>query len=190
MTRREAIQTVTAIMGGAVVGAQAFVNGGCALEEPDYIGLLTENGYEAWVEEVAETILPRTELTPGARDAAVGRFMNIVVTECYEEKEQQIFLQGLNTLNERSRQADQQSFDRAAPEQRHELLLTLEEEVEALRANAQPDDPPHYYSLFKQLSLLGFLTSEVGMTQAMRYEPIPGRYDPCLPYREGEKAWA
>lgn len=178
------------IMGGAIVGGTAFLSQGCGPKEPEYIGLLTENGYEAWVEEVAETILPKTELTPGAKDAAVGRFMNIIVSECYDAAEQQAFLQGITQLNERSRQAYQKDFDRIAPGQKHELLLVMEEESAAYNANRLPETPPHYYTMMKQLSLLGFLTSEVGMTQAMRYEPVPGRYDPCVPYQEGEKAWA
>lgn len=190
MDRREALQTVAAIMGGTVIGAQAFLQTGCGPKEPDYTGLLTENGYETWIEEVAETILPKTALTPGAKDAAVGRFINIVVTECYDEAEQEIFLQGITALNERSREAYQRDFDRITPEQRNELLLELEEEVSGIDNSPASVSSPHYYTMMKQLSLLGFLTSEVGMTQAMRYEPVPGRYDACIPYREGDKAWA
>jgi hypothetical protein len=52
------------------------------------------------------------------------------------------------------------------------------------------DSPPHYFRMMKELALLGFFTSEVGMTKAMRYVESPGRFDPCLPYKAGEKAWA
>jgi hypothetical protein len=190
MNRREALSTVAGIMGGAVIGGQLFLTGGCKTDAPDFIGLLTENGNEALADEIAETILPKTDLTPGAKDAEVGRFMNIVLTECYNEEQQQIFLAGLTDLNARSRQKFGDDFMEAKAEQRHELLLALEEEVAAANANRRPDTPPHYYSMLKQLSLLGFLTSEVGMTQAMRYAPVPGRFDPCYPYEEGDKAWA
>ena len=49
---------------------------------------------------------------------------------------------------------------------------------------------PHYFSLMKQLTLLGFFTSEVGATKALRYVPVPGRYEGCVPYKKGDKAFA
>ena len=58
-------------------------------------------------------------------------------------------------------------------------------------APAITDDPPkHYFRMMKELALLGYFTSEIGMTQAQRYIETPGRYDPCVPYAPGEKTWA
>ncbi|HJQ20057.1 MAG TPA: gluconate 2-dehydrogenase subunit 3 family protein [Gemmatimonadaceae bacterium] len=62
------------------------------------------------------------------------------------------------------------------------------------KANPAPaiseDKPPHFFRMMKELALLGYFTSEVGMTQAQRYVESPGRYDPCAPYTAGEKSWA
>ncbi len=52
------------------------------------------------------------------------------------------------------------------------------------------DPPRHYFRMMKELALLGYFTSEIGATQALRYVESPGRYDPCVPYTPGEKAWA
>lgn len=52
------------------------------------------------------------------------------------------------------------------------------------------DDPAHFFRMMKELALLGYFTSEIGMTQAQRYVETPGRFDPCVPYKAGEKAWA
>jgi len=52
------------------------------------------------------------------------------------------------------------------------------------------DKPPHFFRMMKELALLGYFTSEIGMTQAQRYVETPGRYDPCAPYTPGEKIWA
>lgn len=52
------------------------------------------------------------------------------------------------------------------------------------------DAPAHYFRMMKELALLGYFTSEIGCTQALRYVESPGRFDPCVPYRAGEKAWA
>jgi archaellum component FlaD/FlaE len=58
-------------------------------------------------------------------------------------------------------------------------------------AEAATENPPnHYFRMMKELALLGYFTSEIGMTQAQQYIETPGRYDPCAPYKPGEKAWA
>jgi hypothetical protein len=51
-------------------------------------------------------------------------------------------------------------------------------------------EPPHYFRMMKELALLGYFTSKIGYTQAMRYVEAPGRFDPCIPYMPGEPAWA
>jgi len=62
------------------------------------------------------------------------------------------------------------------------------------KANPAPaitaDTPPHYFRMMKELALLGYFTSEIGYTQAQRYEESPGRWEPCTPYTKGEPAWA
>ena len=62
------------------------------------------------------------------------------------------------------------------------------------KANPAPaitaDSPPHYFRMMKELALLGYFTSEIGYTQAQRYEENPGRWEPCVPYTKGEPAWA
>jgi len=72
--------------------------------------------------------------------------------------------------------------------------------VEDSAAHAPPDSsvsesatapqPAHYFHMMKQLALLGYFTSEIGCTQALRYVESPGRFDPCIPYTPGEPAWA
>ena len=52
------------------------------------------------------------------------------------------------------------------------------------------EPPAHYFRMMKELALLGYFTSEVGCSKALRYAETPGRFDPCLPYTTGEPAWA
>ena len=52
------------------------------------------------------------------------------------------------------------------------------------------DDPSHYFRMMKELALLGYFTSEIGYTRAQRYEESPGRFEPCIPYKAGERSWA
>ena len=52
------------------------------------------------------------------------------------------------------------------------------------------DEPAHYFRMMKELALLGYFTSEIGYTRAMRYREAPGRFDPCAPHAPGDKTWA
>jgi hypothetical protein len=55
---------------------------------------------------------------------------------------------------------------------------------------ATVDEPAHYFRMMKELALLGYFTSEIGCTKAMRYIESPGRFDSCISYTPGEPAWA
>jgi hypothetical protein len=78
----------------------------------------------AYLDEVAETILPATK-TPGAKAAKVGEFMTVIVNDCYEEKDQKIFMEGMDKLNEASKKKNSKTFMESTPEQRHDLLVAL-----------------------------------------------------------------
>jgi hypothetical protein len=157
----------------------------------------------ALLDEIAETILPATS-TPGAKAAKGGAFMALMVTEAYTPRDQQIFRDGIRRLDDECRaSANGATFMQATPAQRLSLLESLdreqktamEERAEAprSRAPAAPDDVdavPHYFRLMKELTLLGYFTSEIGCKQAMRYIETPGRFDPCVEMAPGEKAWA
>jgi hypothetical protein len=79
---------------------------------------------------------------------------------------------------------------KATPEQRHALLSGIDKELKAYNADKKKEDPTHYFGLMKQLTLLGYFTSEIGATQALRYVAVPGRYEGCIPYKKGDRAWA
>ena len=53
-----------------------------------------------------------------------------------------------------------------------------------------PELPNHYFRMIKELTLLGYFTSEIGATKALRYVAVPGRYDGSVPYKKGDRAWA
>lgn len=188
MNRRDALNRVALMLGGTIVGGTAFLEG-CRPGADKAAGLVFTPGQIAFLDEVAETILPATD-TPGAKAAQVGQFMTVMVTDCYDEKDQRVFLEGMKALDEACRKAHGKTFLEAAPEQRTALLTAVNEELKAYNKTRKPEDPNHYFGLMKQLTLLGYFTSEPGATQALRYVAIPGRYEGCIPYRKGDRAWA
>ena len=185
MNRREALSRVAIIMGGTVLGAEAFLSG-CKTAST---GISFSAADISFLDEIAETILPATN-TPGAKEAKVGEFMKVMVTDCYEAKDQTIFMEGIKKLDEASNKANGKSFMDSDAKQRHDLLVSLDKEAKDFEKAKKPEDPKHYFTMMKELTLTGFFTSEVGATKALRYVAVPGKFEGSVPYTKGEKAWA
>ena len=150
--------------------------------------IFTDSGIEL-LDEIAETMLPETS-TPGAKAAGVGAFMALMVTDAYYPSDQAIFREGMTAVDARCREAFGRDFLSASPADRLKLLEALDAEQFDQMRNRPPDAPRHFFRMMKELALLGYFTSEIGYTQAMRYVETPGRFDHCAPYEPGEKAWA
>ena len=110
----------------------------------------------AFLDEVAETILPATASSPGAKAAKVGDFMKTMVTDCYDEKEQKIFEDGLVKLHEASNKKYSKDFLDLDATQRHDLLVEWTKS-ERLPESKKQDDPTHYFPMIKQLTSVGIL---------------------------------
>lgn len=185
MNRRELLKLISAATGTAMIGGTGVI-AGCASKEASAPSYAFSEQDVFLLDEVAETILPRTD-TPGAKDAEVGQFMTVFVRDCYTQDEQAIFHSGMAQLDAAANEQYGRGFMDLSAEQRTEFIRTLDAEAKAVAAAGSE---PHYFTMIKQLTLFGFFTSQVGATQVLRYIAIPGRYDGCMPYEEGDRAWA
>lgn len=181
MNRRELLALITAATGTAMIGGTALLSG-CATR-PAPTNFSAEN--IALLDEIAETILPRTN-TPGAKDAKVGEFMNVYVTDCYTLDERTIFHKGLLSFEESCNKTYNRNFMALQQSEREDFINQLDRQAKADVATGKV----HYFTMIKQLTLFGFFTSEPGGTQVLRHAPIPGRYDGELPYKPGDRGWA
>ena len=100
------------------------------------------------------------------------------------------FFEGMNKLNAAAAAAYDREFMQLDKEQKHQLLVQVDDEQKEHTRNKKEDERSHYFRMMKELTLLGYFTSEVGSTQALRYVESPGRYDGCIPYKKGDRAWA
>jgi hypothetical protein len=247
ITRREAVRRVSALLGGiALVGGSALITG-CRDDGAKSAGDTAKVGKAsgeqfsaeeiAFLDEVADTILPTTAKSPGAKAAKTGAFMALMVKDTYEDRDAKVFREGMKKIDDESEKMHKVSFMKATPQQRTALLERLDREqkdytdrLQAARESGAKgeaakkeeegkeadkrlpdqrqenaptpeagaggataitaDAPAHYFRMMKELALLGYFTSEIGYTKAMRYVESPGRYDPCAPYTKGEPAWA
>ena len=214
MNRREALSAVALLLGGTIIGADAFLSGCKASDKKS--GELFATNDVAFLDEVGETILPATASSPGAKEAKIGDFMKVMVTDCYDENDQKTFTDGISKLKDASQKKYSKDFMELSAQEKHDLLVGLDKEAiehqKEINARAAkltdeqrtqntldknkgtnkkaPEDAPHYFSMMKQLTLWGYFTSEPGATKALRYIETPGKYDGCVPYKKGDKAWA
>jgi Gluconate 2-dehydrogenase subunit 3 len=218
MNRREALSAVGILLGGSIIGAEAFLSG--CTTAPKKNGLFATADIDL-LDEVGETIIPTTAASPGAKASKIGLFMQTIVTDCYAENEQQAFVAGLVELQESCQKKYNKEFTALSAQERKEFLTALDKEAKDFvktddykkkkeAFDKQQDDwqkaeeakkdfgashlkekfPPHYFTMMKQLTIWGYFTSEVGMTQALRYLETPGKFDGAYPYKKGDKAWA
>lgn len=191
MNRREAISTVGFLVGGTIVGAEAFLFGcGSKASSPGLTGVLTVDQI-TFLDEVGETILPATSSSPGAKEAKVGEFMDVMLRDCYSLQDQKVFVDGITALDNASKTKYDNAFVKLKPEEKHALLLGIDGEASHYKDTRKAEDPEtHYYSMMKQLTLLGYFSSEIGSTKALNHVAVPGRYEACVPLKPGQKAWS
>ncbi len=214
MERRTAIKSVALLLGGALSGptlsAMAIRNGEL---QPDWVpGALNFTAdQQALLAEIAETIIPTTS-TPGAKAAGVGPFIELMIKDCYLPAQQQHFMKGLGDIDAESMKNHGKNYVSLSNEQRIAVMTTFEQkaaderkqaaanvvkaDVDAETGNvkevkAKASDPlVPFFSLAKELTLLGYFSSEIGATKALRYVAVPGRFEGSVPYKKGDKAWA
>ena len=194
ISRREAILRVSAMLGGVALVGQSAMLAGCATEPTgDELAAapssLFKQGDITLLDDIADTILPETS-TPGAKAAGVGPFIAMMVVDTYYEDDQQIVRDGLNSLQALCLRLFGADFQNVTAAQRLTLVERLDAEQHQYMETREEGAPVHFFRMLKELTLLGYFTSEIGYTQAMRYTETSGRYDPCVPYSPGDKSWA
>jgi hypothetical protein len=181
MNRREALKTTTMLLGGALV-ASTGIFGACKpgphQARPD---ALTRDDQDL-IEEIADTLLPTTKASPGAKAAGAGAAINLLLTDCYDRAAQQRLVQGLKDFRTTCRARHGDDFASLAPPERERLLREID-------AQAQTAGPTHYFGLVRELALRAYFSSEIGVTRALRYVPVPGRFVGCVPLTPGQPAW-
>lgn len=126
------------------------------------------------MEAIADTLLPDTAASPGAKAAGVAAGIQLLLTDCYDAAAQRRVKEGLRNLRP--------DHYAAMPREGRERVLR---ELDAA-ARQQPD---HWFALARELSERAYFSSEVGMTKALRWIQTPGRWTGCVPLEPGQAAW-
>lgn len=187
ISRREALARLAAITGTMAIGGELFLSGCRAPDAKKRTASYSVAELEL-LDEIGETIIPATE-TPGAKAAGIGKFMARMSNDVYDAASYDSFRSGLERIDAASRKDHGKSFLESSPAERTALLNELDREQRRHTRDKAATAPPHYFRLMKELTLLGYFSSEIGCTRALRYVETPGSYDGNVPYRKGDKAW-
>jgi len=181
MNRREALKTTGALVGGVVVTTNGFLVA-CARDSARSPSRVLTLEDESLIEEIADTLLPSTPSSPGAKAAGAGAAINLLLTDCYEPEAQKRVVAGLEAFRETCKDRCGGGFASLAQPEREKILREIDSESQ--RAGAT-----HYFGLVRELSLRAYFSSEVGMTKALRYVLVPGKWVGCVPLAKGQPAW-
>lgn len=186
LTRREAIQRAVALLGVAlapsilagVARAQAAAASSVgAAAKPVHLS----SSHFAIVSAAAERILPRTD-TPGALDVGVPAFIDLMVGEFMTAEEKRMFIAGPGEVDAASQTAHRRGFAQLAAAEQEAVLKRIAEASQAKERS--------FFHQLRELTLLGYFTSEPVGKHVTHYDPIPGSYQSCVPLSEvGNRAW-
>lgn len=181
MHRRRALQLMMGSLGltsfNQVFGSAAFLSAVSATQAAPPV--LSDDDQKL-LDQIGEVIIPTTEDSPGAKAAGIGAFMQAIVCDYYNLEEQKIFLLGLTQFRSFTLESKGSPFPELNDEQKVDTLFELERRGTENR----------YYQMIKQLTVWGYFSSEIGTKKALRFNPIPGRYDGSVEIEPGTKAWA
>jgi hypothetical protein len=143
-----------------------------------------------------DLLIPATD-TPGAKAARVNEFMDVILTDWATAEESARFLAGLDDVDTQANELFGKSFLEASPAQQSAMLQVLDDSVDWL--HGPPSDPAvsgrdfnqlrgEFFRSFKLMTIHGYYTSEIGQTQELKREIIPGAFHGCAPVTSPKNA--
>ena len=192
MDRREALRRTAWIMGGAV-SAPAIMGilKGCAAKPTiDWTPVFLSSDQGTLISQVAEIIIPKTD-TPGAKDVGVPGFIDQILKECYKKEDQDKFLNELKAFDDEVKKEYGDPFIELDAEKQAAFVKKVHDAAVKTDESGTPATRAFILTL-KELTMLGYFTSEPGATQVLQYNPVPGAYKGCIPVSEAGngKTWA
>lgn len=186
--RRQLLERAAMLLGAAVSSsAAAGILAGC-VSTPGASGgekFLTAEEMRT-VTAMSEQIIPRTD-TPGAIDAGVPAFIDRMMAGFYQDRERKLLRAGLAQVATDANELRGVAFADLAPADQ----VMLMKEYDRLAFNqARSGGEPHFFRTMKELTTLGFFTSETGADHFLKYDPVPGPYRADVPYSQIGRAWA
>lgn len=174
MNRRELLEKIAIMTGGVLSSSviSGFMSGAFAQETIDVDNLIFSDAELNLVAEMADMIIPDTD-TPGAKAAKVHHYIHAIVGDWYYQDERANFLSGLRAVDS--------GFISGSIAERVAIMTKMDNEI---------SDDKSFFQEFKELTLVGYFTSQIGAEEELRYEQYPGPYQGCVPFEQVGRTWA
>ncbi len=188
--RREALKKVALLMGGAISApALLGVLNGCEARRENattWVPKFLSKDQAPVVEAIADIFIPPTD-TPGAKEAGVPAFIDLMLKDVYRQEDQARFVSGLTSFAD----VKGRSFVELDPEEQVAHVKQVHDAAIAARGPSDGEKLP-FILMAKELTLLGFFTSEVGATKVLQHIGVPGALRECIPLAEAGngRTWA
>ena len=178
ISRREAIRRA-ALLAGIVLSPEWLPAVDLAAPAAQALSLTPAQG--AIVTAIADRIIPRTD-TPGAAEVGVPAFIGLLYGQFMTEAERQMLTSGLAEVEAAANATHGASFATLTAERQDALLRGI--------ARAEESRDEGFFRLIRSATVLGYFTSEQVGKNVLNYDPVPGRYDSCIPIEQvGRRNW-
>jgi len=180
MDRREAIKRASIIAGFSISSSATMgILQGCSpTGKPSWPTRFLTDDEVSLVSAIAEIILPATD-TPGALDVHVPEFIDLMLNDHYTNEEEQLFRNGAVEFQNRVNEKYGRRFEKCNEEEK-DNIISEEEQISINRF--QKNYQRSFYLMVKELTILGYYTSEYVMSNMLDHHAVPGRYDGCIPF--------
>lgn len=171
MERRVALKSMAMAVGG-LVSLPAWASGWneSALKSGSFLDIEPAMTLKSMV----DTIIPKTD-TPGAAELGVDKFVQKMITDCYDKKAQDNLSAGIARLDVIGTDLYGKPFMVLSKDRKLSML-------DGLQKNGTADEKA-FLAMVKNLTIQGFMSSEYVMTNITHYELVPGRYHGCVPVK-------
>ena len=183
--RRAVLKRAAWMLGGAVSAPAALaILQGCSAKEPvpgAAVQFKFFKGKQAdIVTAIADVLIPKTD-TSGALDAGVPAFIDSIMADVYPKDAQGRFSAGINEFDAAAGAGGKAFLDQHVTQR----AATVQKAIDAALEGEHKEKP--FILVARELTLLGFFTSRVGITENMEYVPVPTAYHGCVPLSEMKK---
>ena len=180
--RREALGGIAAIFGAALIPPLRRAVAQDADPGMSPQNVIFSDAQRALLDALVERIIPTTD-TPGAMEAGVTGYIEMIVDEFYGPDEREGFMRDLQAADDNATDRYGAPFAGLEPEQQDAIISLAEQQ----QLDGAEDT---FFDTIKQLTVTGYYTSEIGMTVERVYLPVPVRYDGAYPYIDGDRLFS
>jgi hypothetical protein len=190
-SKRRFLKGLTTLLGSAAVGS--MLTGNAISVAMAYVpssdstlidGKVFNKNQLMLLKEICAIVIPKTE-TLGAAEVDTHGFIDNQLFHCHSKAEQKSAIELLTLVDTSAQQQLSKSFVMLASQQKFQLLTNLDLGEHYFNQEQRAD-----FKVLKQRICFGYYTSEVGATQELRYDPVPGGFKGSIPYKSSDPTWA